>query len=180
MHVCMDIFTGRYTPIILMNAIRGFLKPSAGTFLLDAASSRKANITVRADEYFSLEEGRSALDDERMWCADSAYLNPPSRKDLPSLCSQFVTKFVQQFEAGFFKEGLLLVRSGATTTKWFATLAVYPHIPLKSLEFINGNDGTSPTKSSRTKDPCGRLLFYFGKRVTHRHFEKHFEAFINK
>jgi hypothetical protein len=170
-------YVPRYTPISLADAIRKFLCPTPAFHFIDAASSTFANDAIKANSFFSAED--DALLNENEWIADSVYLNPPSSKRQPSLCAAFVTKFVDQYNRGNYKNGLVLVRSSGTNTRWYLLLQQFPSIPLKTLRFINGKELNGTCSGTSRGDVGGRLLFYVGTLYSPLEFRAHFAKFVN-
>ena len=141
---------------------------------LDPASCEAANRNIKADVYFTVADQAMG----RKWSSYSLYLNPPSLLSQPTLCSSFVSKFVSEYKSGNFKEGLLLIRNGATNASWYGAnkLGTLPRIELKTQRFING---LGSNVNDKRKDSVGRLLIYCGTKYTREEFENHFKSFAN-
>jgi hypothetical protein len=101
-----------YTPAKYIEAARSVL----GHIDLDPASSPLANETVRADQIYTEED--DGLNQEwygRIW------LNPPYGK----LTGPFVSKLVEEHEAGRVKAAILLINAYGFDSAWFQPLWNY-------------------------------------------------------
>ncbi|GHU35949.1 hypothetical protein FACS1894105_05500 [Clostridia bacterium] len=98
-----------YTPSDYIEAARSVL----GAIDLDPASSDLANETVRASQYYTLEDSGLVKDwSGRVW------MNPPYSSELIPL---FAEKLAQHYRDGDVSEAVVLVNN-ATETAWFNEL----------------------------------------------------------
>jgi hypothetical protein len=98
-----------YTPARYLEAARAVL----GSIDLDPASSKTANLTVRATTFFSIDDDGLSQDwNGRVW------LNPP----YGGLSAPFTAKLIDQFVAGKTTAAVLLVNSNSTDAGWFQPL----------------------------------------------------------
>jgi phage N-6-adenine-methyltransferase len=119
-----------YTPQKYIEMARTVL----GYIDLDPASSKIANETVKADNYFTAEEnGLSQVWYGKVW------MNPPYSKEL---IGEFTKKFTDEYEAGNIVEGIVLVNN-ATETAWFTDMI---------------------RSASAVVFPRGRILYYSPKK----------------
>jgi hypothetical protein len=117
-----------YTPGYVIDLARQVM----GDIDLDPASSREANLTVKAGEIFS-EETNGLV---QSWFG-RVWLNPPYGDD----AGKFVNKLVEEYELGHVDEALLLV-AARTDTQWFRRLRKYPRCFLFGrIKFIDGLTG---------------------------------------
>ena len=99
-----------YTPASYLEAGRRTLR----RFDLDPFSSATANAVVQAERFLTVEDDAFVTD----WSGPAVWMNPPYSR---GLCAQAADRFVQQYEAGAFKRGIVLTNN-ATDTFWFNTL----------------------------------------------------------
>ena len=119
-----------YTPQKYIEMARTVL----GYIDIDPASSKIANETVKADNYFTAEEnGLSQVWYGKVW------MNPPYSKEL---IGEFTKKFTDEYEAGNIIEGIVLVNN-ATETAWFTDMI---------------------RSASAVVFPRGRILYYSPKK----------------
>jgi phage N-6-adenine-methyltransferase len=149
-HVHRAIGTGDnewHTPQEYLDAARDVL----GTIDLDPASSGIAQRTVRAAQYFTIDDDGLT----KPW-RGKAWLNPPYAQ--PHI-EHFVAKLIAEYQAGHVTEAILLTHN-FTDTRWF-------HQALKAartfcltvgrIRFVDPNGNlASPTN--------GQCFFYFGNR----------------
>jgi ParB family chromosome partitioning protein len=137
-----------YTPSEYIEAARVVL----GRIDLDPASSKIAQKTVRAIQYFSIDDDGLA----QAW-AGRVWLNPPYTSDL---VVKFVGKLCGHFEASEVSQAILLVNN-ATETQWFqqaagsASALCFPAGRIKFLD-ENGKPG-APLQ--------GQSILYMGKHA---------------
>lgn len=148
-----------YTPALYLDTVRDFF---GGTIPLDAASNDKAQDTVRADRYFSLEN--DAL--TQPWWGN-VWLNPPYAQ--PAI-SHFVSKLVAEVSCGNVAEAVLLTHN-YTDTGWF-------HEAISAASAICFTRGRIRFYDSAGKEAAptqGQAFHYFGPRVAefHQHFAPH-------
>ena len=96
-----------YTPGYIIESARSAM----GSIDLDPASCEEAQQTVKARDYYDIND--SGL--EGVW-GGNVWLNPPYSR---GLCSAFVDKFI--YEKSNIDNCIILVNS-ATSTKWFHKL----------------------------------------------------------
>ena len=120
---------------------------------LDPASSKVAQKTVKAGQFYSIEN--DGLSEE--W-AGNVWLNPPYSKDL---CSKFIEKLIGEIEADRVKQAVLLVNN-ATETAWFqmslqqASAVCFPCGRIRFCD-SRGKPAKSPLQ--------GQMFLYFGDRT---------------
>jgi phage N-6-adenine-methyltransferase len=137
-----------YTPTEWLDRARAVL----GGFDLDPASSRRAQRTVKAEKFFTLDtDGLTKQWHGRVW------MNPPYAQ--PAI-GDFAEKLAAEFEAGRVTSAIALTHN-YTDTRWFHRLAngaAAICFPLGRIRFV-APDGSlaAPTQ--------GQALFYFGKAV---------------
>jgi len=100
-----------YTPSEYLDAARRTLRG----FSLDPFSSKLANKTVKADKILTVED--DALKTEWAY-GPSVWMNPPYSR---GLCRLAAERFVEQYQAGNFKRGIVLCNN-ATDTQWWHLL----------------------------------------------------------
>jgi hypothetical protein len=102
-----------YTPPEYLDSVRMVM----GAIDLDPFTSKKANEIVGARHTLTIE--KSAFD--YSWKLDKnvrVFMNPPYSA---GLCGRAVNRFIDQYEARNFAEGIVLVNN-ATDTRWFCAL----------------------------------------------------------
>lgn len=145
-----------YTPAAFVEAARRVL----GGIDLDPASCAQANETVRAARYYTEDDdGLSQPWKGRLW------LNPP----YGGQAGAFVTRLVQQHDAGNVTAGIALITALTTDTNWFRPL--WDHVLCFAYGRIkfDSNDGTG---SSNT---AGSIFIYLGP--DRDRFQAEFEQF---
>ena len=101
-----------YTPSEYIEAARATM----GGIDCDPASCAKAQKTVKADTYFNAKtNGLKQSWEGRVW------LNPPYNR---GLISEFVSKFIEELDAGHIKQAIVLTNNN-TDTRWWHELATY-------------------------------------------------------
>jgi hypothetical protein len=132
-----------YTPEKYIEAARTVL----GQIDLDPASSATANETVQATTYYHAEnDGLEHPWNGRIW------LNPPYGTIGPA----FVTRLIEEYQAGSVKEAIVLVNSNCVPTKWFRPL--WNYVLCFHYGRINFNEGTE----ERTGSTHGSVFVYLG------------------
>ena len=96
-----------YTPQKYLDSVNKVL----GEIDLDTFSSDAANATVKAKRFYT--ETDDAF--EQDWSAGTVWMNPPYSG---GLVAKATNKFMDEFEAGSFDSGIILVNN-ATETRWF-------------------------------------------------------------
>lgn len=102
-----------YTPAEYLDAARSVL----GGIDLDPASSQMANETVRAAEFFSVDDDGLT----REWHGH-VWLNPPYGKG----SGLFTTKLVEEYGSGRVTAGILLLNAYGFDSAWFQPLWDHP------------------------------------------------------
>jgi|DEB19_MinimDraft_2_1074335.scaffolds.fasta_scaffold20042_2 ParB family chromosome partitioning protein len=138
-----------YTPGEYIESARFAL----GTIDLDPFSSALANEIVGATKYHSEDDSSLNVD----WKARTVWMNPP----YGPLCGAAVDKFIEQFTAKNFVEGIILVNN-STDTKWFKRLSEHASAWCFTDHRIgfNAPDGKSLGGNTR-----GQVFIYFGPNV---------------
>lgn len=147
-----------YTPKEFIEAARQVM----GAIDLDPASSRAANLTVGATNYYSVAD--SGLTKE--W-SGRVWMNPPYASDL---VGKFTAKLTQHYLKDDVQEALVLVNN-ATDTSWFQDMAQHANAIclLRGRVRFLGPDG-------QTGAPLqGQVVLYFG--ANKEGFERGFEQF---
>lgn len=152
-----------FTPPEYLDSVRTVL----GTIDLDPFSSEHANEIVKASHIFTVQN--SAFDND--WkISDNVrvFMNPPYSA---GLCGRSVNRFIDQFEAKRFVEGIVLANN-ATDTRWFSALVHRCSAICFTDHRISFWNADRKNVSGNTR---GQAFFYFGKKqdkfkIT---FEKH-------
>ncbi len=102
-----------FTPPEYLDSVRAVLKRIG----LDPFTSAIANEIVGARRIFTREH--SAFDHPwRVGRDEGVFMNPPYSA---GLCARAVNRFIDQYESGNFRRGIVLVNN-ATDTRWFSAL----------------------------------------------------------
>lgn len=120
-----------------------------GDIDLDVASCVEAQKTVRAREFYTIDD--SALD-RPAWCG-RVWMNPPYSR----IISEFADKLVESYEDGFLTEAITLTNNG-TDTKWFqkmASVSTSICLPSGRIGFLKNG---KPTENNNK----GQVFLYFG------------------
>lgn len=139
-----------YTPGSFIEAARQVM----GGINVDPASSDTAQKVVQADTYYTAETNGLAHD----W-PGTVWMNPPYAQPL---ISHFVTRLLEQLDAGTTEQAVTLTNNG-TETGWGSGLldaAAATCFPVGRIRFvdIDGNPGGAPLQ--------GQMITYHGPRVT--------------
>ena len=146
-----------YTPEKYIEMARRVLKKID----LDPASCAYANKTVKAVQYFSIEDDGL----QHTWNGN-VWMNPPYGS---KLIGKFADKFATEFRDGHIREGIVLVNN-ATDSKWFRQLAK----EASAIVFVNGRI-TFNSSTQESKRPLqGQAFLYFGTQK--EAFMKEFSA----
>lgn len=146
-----------FTPKQYLDAARLAL---GGDINLDPFSSATANKVVRADQYFTEENDAFTQD----WATDArgnqpsirtVFMNPPYSG---KLCSEAVTKFIDEYQAGSFTHGIFLVNN-STETKWFQRALSSANAVCFTNHRISFWNADGKAQSGNTR---GQAFFYFG------------------
>lgn len=126
------------------------VKAVLGEICLDPASCLKANETVGATEFYTLERGEDGL--ALPWNAPTIFINPPY-----SNTDAWIKRLVAEFHAGTFNEGIALVLA-KTETEWFDLAWEFGSVCIvrSRISHVAGDGGNEQT--GRT----GSAFFYFG------------------
>lgn len=139
-----------YTPSEYIELARTVM----GSIDTDPASSAKANETVKAGAFFSVEQNGLAHE----W-SGNVWLNPPYGK---SLIEKFCDAVSDKFESGEIEQACVLVNN-ATETSWFQRLASCASaicFPKGRIQFFV-EDGESKKGSPLQ----GQAIVYMGKNI---------------
>jgi site-specific DNA-methyltransferase (adenine-specific) len=150
-----------YTPKDYLDSVR---KALGGHIDLDPCSCKEANLTVKAERFFSKsDDGLS-----KTWDAGTVFMNPPYSV---GLCPKFVQKFVDEWLAGSFATGIVLVNN-ATETQWFQSLLDHAEAVCFTDHRISFCTLDGKHKSGNTR---GQAFFYFGRNTCdfRREFSNH-------
>ncbi|MGB3725077.1 MAG: DNA N-6-adenine-methyltransferase [Glaciecola sp.] len=152
-----------FTPPEYIDSVRAVL----GTIDLDPFSSQRANEIVGASHYFCVQN--SAFDNDwNITPSAKIFMNPPYSA---GLCGRSVNRFVDQYEAKHFSEGIVLANN-ATDTRWFSALVNHCTAICFTNHRISFWNADRKNVSGNTR---GQAFFYFGKRKAKfkKVFEKH-------
>ena len=139
-----------YTPVKYLDSARIVL----GDIDLDPFTSDLANKTVKAKHILTVDASAFG----RSWGKhNSCWMNPPYGA---GICGASINKFIEEFEAKSFKQGIVLTNS-STDTKWFKALASKSSAICFTDHRISFDSPDKKEKSSNTKGQC---FFYFGKQ----------------
>lgn len=150
-----------YTPDVYLDSARRALEGID----FDPFSSVAANERVKASLFYTEED--DAL--TRQWpTVDGVWMNPPYSN---GLCGKAVTAFLEEWKAGTFKRGIVLVNN-ATDTIWWDDLmreATAVCFTDHRIAFWN-EDGKASSGNTR-----GQAFVYFGKQTGRfvREFDRH-------
>ncbi len=152
-----------FTPPEYLDSVKAVM----GAIDLDPFTSRKANEIVGAKWIYTIEN--SAFENE--WRLDKnirVFMNPPYSA---GLCSRAINKFIDQYEAKNFVEGIVLVNN-ATDTQWFNELVKHCRAICFTDHRISFWNTDRKHVSGNTR---GQAFFYFGKKLDRfkKTFEKH-------
>jgi len=136
-----------FTPGYILDVVRTHL----GAIDLDPFSNKKANQSVKATQFYSLEDdGFSQPWFGRVW------MNPPFGK-FTRLCTH---KFVMEYVVGSVEEGCCITHAN-TSERWFQELAQFPQCFLcPRVSYIDG--ATGKKKQGATK---GSVITYVGSNI---------------
>jgi len=146
-----------YTPPELIEASREVM----GTIYLDPASSHKANLTVRADQYFTEDQNGLTQD----WFGNVWLNHPFSRTNNPL----WINKLMDEFNKGNIYQACCITYA-CTSEKWFKPLLHYYQCFLSPRTNYYLPDGS--VKKGVTK---GSVVTYLGPNT--ERFAKVFSQF---
>jgi len=144
-----------YTPKKYVDAARNVL----GHIDLDPASCDYANKTIQAEHFYSVED--DGLTKE--WCG-KVWMNPPYNAEG---VTRFTEKFVDEYNAGNIKEGIVLVNN-ATETSWFVNMVS----AASAVVFPRGRIRYESATRESLAPLQGQAFLYFGNNT-----DKFFECF---
>ena len=152
-----------FTPAEYLDSVRTVM----GSIDLDPFTSEKANEIVAARHIFTIRH--SAFDNA--WKLDKnvrVFMNPPYSA---GLCGRAVNRFIDQYEAKNFSEGIVLVNN-ATDTRWFNALVKHCGAICFTDHRISFWNADRKNVSGNTR---GQAFFYFGKKLVRfkKFFDKH-------
>ena len=137
-----------YTPKKYVDAARRVL----GNIDLDPASCAYANETVRAEKFFSVDDdGLTKEWHGKVW------MNPPYNSES---VVKFTEKFVDEYQVGNTKEGIVLVNN-ATETSWFTNMVNAAAAVVFSRGRIRYESATRESLSPLQ----GQAFLYFGQNI---------------
>lgn len=134
---------------------------------LDPFTSDKANEIVGAKYILTIEQ--SAF--EHSWKFGKrirVFMNPPYSA---GLCGRAINRFIDQYEAKHFVEGIVLVNN-ATDTRWFGALVKHCDAICFTDHRISFWNADRKHVSGNTR---GQAFFYFGRKLAkfNQIFAKH-------
>jgi phage N-6-adenine-methyltransferase len=135
-----------YTPGEWIEVARNIM----GSIALDPFSNEKANLTVKADRFFTIEDDALSVE----WNAETVWMNPPYGR---GLCGKAIEKLVFEFEAGRVGSAIVLVNS-ATDTAWYARLLKAARSEAFTVGRISFIPGAEQTKTQNTSGQTFVLL----------------------
>lgn len=152
-----------FTPPEYLDSVRTVL----GHIDLDPFSSHTANEIVKATHIFSTEN--SAFD--HSWHVANninVFMNPPYSA---GLCGRAVNRFIDQYQAKSFVQGIVLTNN-ATDTRWFNALVSECNAICFTNHRISFWNADRKHVSGNTR---GQAFFYFGKNRSKfkKTFSKH-------
>lgn len=134
---------------------------------LDPFTSLTANEIVGAKSIFTIE--KSAFDHDWNVCPKArVFMNPPYSA---GLCGRAINRFVDQYAAGHFEQGIVLVNN-ATDTRWFGALVKHCTAICFTDHRISFWNADRKNVSGNTR---GQAFFYFGPKKNLPRFVKVFE-----
>ena len=149
-----------YTPKKYTDSVRKVL----GQIDLDPASCEKANDTIKAKSFYSIDDNGL----NKRWYGH-VFMNPPYGFGANNSSNQelWTQKLINEYEQKNVKEAICLVNS-ATDTKWFQKLWRYPICFVDHrIKFIPGESNTKKFGPTH-----GNVFVYFGKNI--EEFRKEF------
>ena len=150
-----------FTPPEYLDSVRRVM----GDIDLDPFTSEKANEIVGARYIFTNDKSAFA----NPWKLDKnvhVFMNPPYSA---GLCGRAINRFIDQYEAKNFAEGIVLVNN-ATDTRWFGALIKHCDAICFTDHRISFWNTDRKNVSGNTR---GQAFFYFGKKRAK--FKKVFE-----
>jgi phage N-6-adenine-methyltransferase len=147
----------RYTPKLYIDKAREVL----GEIDLDPATSKYAQKTVGATEYFTADDDGL----ERDW-KGRVWLNPPYHREL---APKFINKLVAELVAGRVTEAIMLTNN-STDTEWFRTAAD----ACDRICFTTGRIHFEVPDAESVLPTQGQAFFYFGTKT--KEFVKVFKS----
>jgi phage N-6-adenine-methyltransferase len=143
-----------FTPEKYLTSAR---KALGGKITLDPFSSLEANKVVKAQKFFTEEDNAFT----KKWSGKgnrTVWMNPPYSG---KLCSEAVTKFIDEYLLESFTEGIFLVNN-STETKWFQRALGSANAVCFTGHRISFWNADGKALSGNTR---GQAFFYFGKNT---------------
>lgn len=156
-----------FTPHTYIKAARSVM----GSIDLDPASCDIANKTVKASQYYTIDD--NGLNKE--WLAKTIWLNPPYGKVNPiqgstrSYQKLFVEKLLHEYAKGYIEHAVLLLLGNSCFTHYFYPLWQYPLCFHDGFITFYRPDGTTSDFG------FGTIFVYLGPNIAS--FVKHFVQF---
>lgn len=154
-----------FTPPRYLDAVRLAL---GGSINLDPFSSTEANSKVEAEQFFTEEDDAFSRDwsvqsdgnvfDAKAGNKRTVFMNPPYSG---KLCSEAVTRFLDEYKSGSFTHGIFLVNN-ATETKWFQRALVECSAVCFTGHRISFWNADGKAQSGNTR---GQAFLYFGDDI---------------
>ena len=154
-----------YTPDYVLEPIWDCL----GYVDLDPCSNDIAQQRVLAGRYWTKDDDMFSKSPEE-WMCDAVFMNPPYTAKAGT-AGPYVARFVDMYELGCFKEGILVLNA-SINQKWWKPLRPFPHaIPFERIKFVDadGNPGTSPRYNN--------VIVFVGPEMAWPRFARHFRHF---
>lgn len=149
-----------FTPPEYIASVRDVMK----AIDLDPFSSEQANNIIRAEVFFT-ERTNAFVSSWKIKKNTRVFMNPPYSQ---GLVSKAVKHFLQEWDAGSFSEGIVLVNN-ATDTKWFRAMVAKAEAICFTDHRISFWNADGKRVSGNTRGQC---FFYFGPN--HLKFSKIF------
>jgi hypothetical protein len=148
-----------YTPKLLLDGVRDLF---GGPIELDPCSDATAQASVKAKQYFSIDQ--DGLDLGNKWHGD-VFVNPPYSLATSGVGMQelFLQRAVTEYDSGNIKQCILLLKC-AVGYRWFDTVMGLPHCLLKErVAFVDGH--ADPNGACGHVASFGSVLCYIGPNV---------------
>ena len=150
-----------FTPSKYLDSVR---KALGGFIDLDPFSSAEANKVVQANKFYTEKEDAF----NQSWKSKTIFMNPPYSG---KLCSEAVSKFLDEFSLGSFQSGIFLVNN-STETKWFQRALLAANAVCFTNHRISFWNADGKAMSGNTR---GQAFFYFGKNTNK--FQEEFQQY---
>jgi len=143
-----------HTPNDVVDAARNVM----GSIDLDPFSSSEANTRIKAKTFYTKDDDALTRD----WEGDTVFINPPyGRGVMPKAAD----KIIEQYQAGAFKQGILLMNNTTDTTYFHKLRRIANAVCFTEgrIAFVSpAEDGVMKQVSGNTR---GQVLFYFGDNI---------------